>query len=140
MLPAGVLAMTAPESPALAVVVLVAVLGVVLANLRKERSMEQGEMARRMGLSQASYSRLEGGKSSFTVDQMFQAADALNIPHSEIHERLQNTALQLHANGVHVVPQVRGNTILGRDESSEVSSFVVGAALGALLIGILAKK
>ncbi|WP_268817696.1 helix-turn-helix domain-containing protein, partial [Vibrio anguillarum] len=46
------------------------ILGVVVANKRKELGVEQSVLAENMGLSQASYSRLESGKSTFSVDQM----------------------------------------------------------------------
>jgi len=117
-----------------------AILGVVLASLRKERFMEQGEMAERMGLSQASYSRLESGKSSFSVDQMFQAASALDISAEELNKRLNGTITQLESNQVKVVPQLRGNTILAKEGGNEMGHLLAGAALGALLIGLLSKK
>lgn len=117
-----------------------AVLGVVLANLRKAVFIEQGDMAGRMGLSQASYSRLEGGKSAFSVDQMFQAAIALGLSAEELNQRLNNTISRLQANGVLVVPQLRGNTIQARDEGVGMGHVLAGAALGALLIGLLSKK
>lgn len=117
-----------------------AVLGVVLANLRKAGFIEQGDMAERMGLSQASYSRLEGGKSAFSVDQMFQAAIALDLSAEELNQRLNNTISRLQANGVLVVPQLRGSTIQARGEGAGMGHVLAGAALGALLIGLLSKK
>ncbi|PCI52528.1 MAG: transcriptional regulator [Alphaproteobacteria bacterium] len=117
-----------------------AVLGVILSNLRKENGLEQGEMAGRMGLSQASYSRLEGGKSAFSVDQMYQAAIALGMNEDDITNRTNNTVSELRANDVEVLPQVRANTYQGKSELTPVGSFVVGAALGALLIGLLSKR
>jgi len=117
-----------------------AVLGVVLASLRKAQLIEQGDMAARMGLSQASYSRLESGKSAFSIDQMYQAAAALGVNGEEISSNLNNTVANLRVNGVEVVSQVRGNTTQAKQEPSGVGTFVVGAALGALLIGILSKK
>ena len=116
-----------------------AVLGVVLANLRREKGVEQGEMAQRMGVSQASYSRLESGKSSFSVDQMFLAAIALGISGVELTQRLNNTINSLQVNGVNVVANLRGNTTQAREEGSEVGSMLIGATLGALLVGLLTK-
>lgn len=117
-----------------------AVLGVVLANIRKRQGVDQKEMSERMGLSQASYSRLEGGKSSFSVDQMFQAALALNIPGEELNRQLNATVLQLQGNGVDVVPQLRGSTTQAKEEGAGMGHVLVGAALGALLISLLSKK
>lgn len=116
-----------------------AVLGVVLTNQRKLRGLEQGQMAEMMGLSQASYSRLEAGKSGFSVDQMYQAATALNMSGRDLIALIDNTVDNLRANGVHVAPQVRGNSSKGKKEDAGVA-LIAGAALGALLIGILSKK
>lgn len=117
-----------------------AVLGVILSNLRKENGLEQGEMAVRMGLSQASYSRLEGGKSAFSVDQMYQATLALGVKEGDITNRLGNTVSELRANGIEVIPQVRANTYHAKNDSAAVGSLIVGAALGALLIGLLSRR
>jgi hypothetical protein len=46
----------------------------------------------------------------------------------------------LRANGIEVVPQVRGNTTQAKKQGLEFGGLVAGAALGALLIGILSKK
>jgi len=117
-----------------------AVLGVVLSNLRAERGIEQADMAGRMGLSQASYSRLESGKSTFTVDQMYQAAAALDLNGDQLTERLNQMVRVLELNSARVIPQMRANTTRARSENSGAGSFVVGAALAALLIGLLSKK
>lgn len=117
-----------------------AVLGVILSNLRRENGLEQGEMAGRMGLSQASYSRLEGGKSAFSVDQMYQATIALGINEGDITNRLGNTVSELKANGVEVIAQVRANTYQAKNDKAAVGSLIVGAALGALLIGLLSRR
>lgn len=117
-----------------------AVLGIVLANLRKEFGVEQGDMAVRMGVSQASYSRLETGKANFSVDQMYQAATALEVSGEEISRRLNRTIENLIANNISVVPQVRGSTTQAKQEAPGVGQFVAGAALGALLIGLLSNK
>lgn len=116
-----------------------AVLGVVLSNLRQEIGLDQKLMADRMGLSQASYSRLEGGKSAFSVDQVYQAGEALGLDGQQITMRLNNTVSSLRSNGIQVVPQIRGNTTQAKQEPS-AGVIIAGAALGALLIGLLSKK
>ena len=120
-----------------------AVLGLVLSNFRKAQSVEQGDMALRMGLSQASYSRLESGKATFSVDQMYQAAEALGLSVKEVIEELDRYSEHLKTGGIHVEPHIRSNTTKAtkeKDSGHEVVSFVAGAALGALVIGILSKK
>jgi transcriptional regulator with XRE-family HTH domain len=116
-----------------------AFLGFVLSNLRKSRNIEQGEMAKRMGLSQPSYSRLEGGKSAFSVDQMYQAAGAIGIDFEELNTRLIHNIRELQANGIRVVQPVRGNTIKAQNQNNDVGQIVAGAALGALLFSLLTK-
>lgn len=117
-----------------------AVLGVVLASKRKELGIEQGQMAEKMGLSQASYSRLESGKSSFSVDQMFQSAEALDLDPNYIFQQLLTTSVKLKEEDISVEPQLRGNTTKAKvDGSNNVGAFVAGAALGALLVGLVGK-
>lgn len=118
-----------------------AVLGVVLSNMRKMKNIEQGDMAQKMGLSQASYSRLESGKSSFSIDQMYQASIALGIEGHELTTALNNTIARLQESGVEVIPQVRGNTTQAKASTAgDVGKVVAGAALGALLITVLSKR
>lgn len=118
-----------------------AVLGVVLSNMRKRKGIEQGDMAKHMGLSQASYSRLESGKSSFSIDQMYQASDALNMDARELTNTLNDTVTRLQESNVAIVPQVRGNTTQAKASASgDVGKVVAGAALGALLIAVLSKR
>ena len=101
--------------------------------------IEQGEMAERMGLSQPSYSRLESGKSAFSVDQMFQAANALGVSFEELNTRLTQNIRQLQENNIKVVQPVRGNTAKAQEQQNEVGQILAGAALGALIFSILTK-
>ncbi len=120
-----------------------AIFGVVLSNLRKQKNLEQGDMAEKMGLSQASYSRLESGKSAFTIDQMYQAASALEMTGNEIIMEVDRYSSHLKEDGINVVSQIRGNTskaTQNKNTRNEMPSFIAGAALGALLIAILSKK
>ncbi|WP_300526105.1 helix-turn-helix transcriptional regulator [Alcanivorax sp.] len=116
-----------------------AVLGVVLANLRKMKGIEQGEMASKMGVSQASYSRLESGKSSFSVDQLYLAAQALEIDGAELTQRLNKAVQQLNVNGVPVIAPLRGNATKANESGVDPGSMLMGAGLAALLIGMLTK-
>ncbi|ELV8694336.1 helix-turn-helix transcriptional regulator [Vibrio fluvialis] len=120
-----------------------AVLGQVLSNLRKIKGLEQGEVADKMGLTQASYSRLESGKATFSIDQMYQASAALDLSGYELIGELEKYIKHLESDGVDVEPQVRSNSKLASTapkSNNQVGSFVAGAALGALLIAALSKK
>ena len=85
-------------------------------------------------------SRLEGGKSTFSVDQMFQAATALGVSGDELNRQLNATIMHLDTNGVTVVPQLRGSSTQAKEETAGLGHIIAGAALGALLIGLLSKK
>jgi len=120
-----------------------AILGIVLSNLRKQEGIEQGEIAKTMGLTQASYSRLESGKSAFSIDQMYQAASALGLSGKEVITEVERYSSHLKSDGVLVVPQIRGNTSQASQQNTsrnDITTFVAGAALGALLLTILSKK
>lgn len=116
-----------------------AVLGVVIANLRRAQGMEQGEMARQMGLSQPSYSRLESGKSTFSVDQMCRAANVLNIALDQLVMKLSHNIEELERNGIEVRQPARGSNAQANKQNGEVGQLLTGAALGALLFGLLTK-
>ncbi len=115
------------------------VLGIVVANKRKDLGIEQGEVAKKMGLSQASYSRLESGRSTFSVDQLFQCADALGIRVEDLIRLVVNMINKLNADEeVKVQAQPRGNATkagVGRG-----TAFVAGAGLAALIIGLASKS
>ncbi len=115
-----------------------AVLGVVLSNRRQELGIEQEEMAAKMGLSQPSYSRLESGKSVFSLDQMFMACDVLNISTEEIIKRVNRYIRHLQADGITVVPNKRANA-KNAEGATDMGSLVAGAALGAIIMGLLSK-
>lgn len=118
------------------------ILGVVVANKRKELGIEQSVLAEKMGLSQASYSRLESGKSTFSVDQVFECAKALGISPDELFNLVVNTVNNLmESEDVSVQAQPRGNATKAKSAGgSNAGSFVAGAALGALIIGLAGKS
>ncbi|MEZ9327467.1 helix-turn-helix domain-containing protein [Vibrio breoganii] len=118
------------------------ILGVVVANKRKELGIEQSVLAEKMGLSQASYSRLESGKSTFSVDQMFECARALSIAPDDLFNSVVNTVNSLkESEQVSVQAQPRGNTTKAKSGGgSNVGTFIAGAALGALIFGLAGKS
>lgn len=118
------------------------ILGVVVANKRKELGVEQSVLAESMGLSQASYSRLESGKSTFSVDQMFECAKALGIDPEELFHSVVNTVNNLQdSEQVSVQAQLRANATKAKSEGgSNVGTFIAGAALVALIIGLAGKS
>lgn len=111
-----------------------AVLGSIVSNCRKANGQEQSEIADTLGISQASYSRLESGKSSMTTDQIFLVSKSLGLVPSELLIQVENSVQALEASGCKVIPQLRG------DQNRDSGKLVLGAALGALLVGILSTR
>ncbi|PAJ73342.1 transcriptional regulator [Pseudoalteromonas sp. NBT06-2] len=117
------------------------VLGIVIANKRKELAIDQGDFAALLSLSQASYSRLESGKSTFSVDQMFGCAKAIGVSITDLVSAVENTINQLEEKqDISVKIPPRGNANKAKDPNTGLSTFVAGAALGALIIGLAAKS
>lgn len=117
------------------------VMGVVIANKRKGLGIEQSDLADALGLTQASYSRLESGKSTFSVDQMFGCAKAMQVSVSEIINAVENTVKSLESSKtVTVKVPPRGNASNAKKTDSELGAFVAGAALTALIISLAAKS
>lgn len=109
------------------------IFGVIVAAKRKQLNLEQVNIAEKMGLSQASYSRLESGKSTFTIDQMFQCAESLNIPISELFDNLLNT-IESTKKSDEIIIQAQERGI-----KNNTGAIIAGAALAALVIGLIGK-
>ena len=61
-----------------------AIVGQVLANLRQERDVKQGELAAAVNIGQSTWSRIEKGEVAISIDQLARAAAALGINPSDI--------------------------------------------------------
>ncbi len=72
-----------------------AVVGAVIAKLRSERAIGQGDLASAVGVGQPAWSRIEKGGSALTVDQLARAATALNCSPSEILGMADRTVLEM---------------------------------------------
>lgn len=77
-----------------------AVLGTVIANLRKEMDIGQSELALKLGITASTLSRIENGESAMTIDQLYVASEAFGVkPHQllaaaeEVEEGLQKTGV-----------------------------------------------
>lgn len=116
-----------------------ALVGHVVASFRQRAPKEQGELAQQIGLSQASYSRLEGGKAAWTIDHLMAVSGALGISVQDIIRVVEVRAEELRrAADVNVVPAMRGNS-QGAESGQGHGAFLAGAALGALLATLISK-
>lgn len=120
-----------------------AVLGVVIANHRKLKRLDQAPFAAQMGLSQASYSRLESGRAVFSIEHLYKVAEILGVPPQQLLSEVDRAKASLRSENVQVEPAVRANSGVAKkneQEGSEVGTFVAGAALGALVFAALTRK
>lgn len=118
-----------------------ALLGQIIGLLRQQRGFDQTVLAKALGLSQASYSRLEGGKALWSVDQLMLAAGRLGMPVIEIIEILEQKAADLQsAADVEVIAAGRANSRGGEARKDDTGALLAGAALGALLTTLIFKK
>lgn len=115
-------------------------LGAFVRSKRTELGLEQSDLAEKLGLSQASYSRIEAGKANISVDHMCQIAKALNIRYGDFLASYANYVERLEENGVAVVPAQRGNSKGAEEQQQGNGKMVLGAALGALAVAILSNR
>lgn len=111
-----------------------AVIGQILVHLREEAGKHQAELAKDVGMQQSTWSRVENGQSSLSVEQLDLAASALGTSSDAIVRQADVARDKLTKHGVNVVhrKQTSGSDV--------VIALVVGAALGALMLALLSKK
>ncbi|GJL91255.1 helix-turn-helix domain-containing protein [Hyphococcus sp.] len=111
-----------------------AVFGRVLADKRRAVDKEQGEVAGALGVSQSTYSRIERGGISLSLDMLVRIAEFFRVPPSSLVGEADYAANALRNVGVRVVPDrslQNGDVIL---------ALLGGAALATLMSAALAKK
>jgi len=104
-----------------------AIVGQVLAAERRENGMNQCELAQKLGMHQAAYSRIERGATSPTVALLARAARVLSKTPSELLGKADRFASYLKERGVCVLAQ-------NSDASIDKGFIVLGRAALARLI------
>lgn len=79
-----------------------AVIGSVLAIQRRNLGLNQIQLASQLGLTAATWSRIEGGLSALTVEQLARATEILRVPSSEIMRRVEHAVGNLKKQGIAV--------------------------------------
>jgi len=103
------------------------VVGKVLVRLRRESTLEQAELARRVGVTQSTWSRIENGASSLSLEQLADAAASFGRSPGEVLRTADELAANLEREGI---------TVLRRRNPDPLGS---GFALvaGAVIVGVL---
>lgn len=112
----------------------VAIIGRILVMKREALFLEQADVARGMGLSQSSWSRIERGDSVINVEQLFGVSEILRSSPSEILKEADTVVASLRSRNVEVqtAKQVKSN--------SGALALIGLGTLAALVIGASGKK
>lgn len=101
-----------------------AIVGEVIALHRKEHGLNQFELAKRLGMSQSAWSRVEKGLSNLTLEQLSKVSRVLGLLPNEIISKADQARKELEASGVSVA----------ENKSDAIGWLLLGAAAIALVI------
>ena len=114
-----------------------AIVGTILINMRQQLHIEQSLVAKRVGVTPSTWSRVERGESALTVTQLAKAAEAFRVKPSVILSSTEQAREQLEKQGMTVkydkIIKQQGELQDGSKAEIGVGYAVAGAALGALL-------
>lgn len=118
-----------------------AVLGRLIVEKRKEKQIDQGEMARHVGVSRSTWSRIEAGASALSMDQLVKAAGKLDMPLGELMLQADEVVRELRRQGVEVFDSKDQTTAAKRERTATAMvALLGGAVLGGIVASILAAK
>lgn len=80
-----------------------AIVGKVLTDLRSQQNVPQKDMANAVGITQATWSRIESGQTSVTLEHLRSAAQALNLSPSHILAIADQTEMEASFQGISIV-------------------------------------
>lgn len=118
-----------------------AVLGRLIVQKRQEKQIDQGEMARHVGVSRSTWSRIEAGASALSIDQLTKAAGKLGLPLGELMLQVDDVVRELRRQGVDVLDS-RDQTSTAKWGKAKAATVALlgGAVLGGGVAGIMAAK
>lgn len=110
-----------------------AIIGRILEYLRKEAGLDQDVIAKRLGLTQSAWSRIERGQSGISMEQLLRVSDVLGTEPHKIIADADSASLKLKEDGIIIHP----NIISKPDKAIAMLGL---AALGLMIVAIIAKK
>lgn len=106
-----------------------AVVGQVIKSLRSSKNMSQGDLATKLGITQATLSRIESGSVGLPMAGMAQLAGCLDTKPAEFVRAVDAVSDQLKSQGVAVE--------YAEPDSSTTDMIMIGtAAIAAIALGI----
>lgn len=110
-----------------------AIVGRLLVNHRTSQKLEQQDLAAAVGVTQSTWSRIETGASSLSLDQLKRACDRLKILPADLLRQADDATARLSRQGVSIVTTPN-------EPAESTLAFLGGAALAALILSAVAKK
>lgn len=86
------------------------VMGAILTWLRQQAGLDQGKLAQNLGITQASWSRIENGKAVINLDQLVVACTVIGIDFAYIARLYEHICELLESNGIHIVIGLKNST------------------------------
>lgn len=114
-----------------------AVVGRVLAILRKHRGLGQGSFANKIGLSQSALSRIENGETGLTVQQLDKMSRTLDLETSDVIRIIDRSIHEVQNRGIKVDRENTSRNIgqfiatISNPALEELAKAVVTSELGA---------
>jgi DNA-binding Xre family transcriptional regulator len=108
-----------------------AVVGQVLANLRQEKDVKQGDLALAVGIGQSTWSRIEKGEVSLSIDQLARASKHLRCNPSDILSWADQSVARMVQDNVEVLDD---KPVEVKEKSSNTGAVLLGAGALAALI------
>ena len=110
-----------------------AIVGQVLVNERKARVLDQAAMAKAVGVTQSTWSRVERGESALTLDQLAKAAAVLQKRPGAILADADKATAELGKQKIIVRPE------RPKGDNSNTMTLIAVTVLGLLVASILSK-
>ena len=110
-----------------------AIVGSVLVGIRKEHDVEQSALAKAVGVNQSTWSRIERGESALSIEQLFLAANHLQIKPSIVIHNSEKAVQSLRSQKVVVSVSKNMDKRVGQGVAL-IGASALGALVGAAII------
>lgn len=110
-----------------------AIVGSVLVGIRKELGVEQSALAKAVGVNQSTWSRIERGESALSIEQLFLAANHLQIKPSIVIHNSEEALQSLRSQKVVVSVSKSVDKRVGQGVAL-IGASALGALVGAAIM------
>ena len=110
-----------------------AIVGSVLVGIRKELGVEQSALAKAVGVNQSTWSRIERGESALSIEQLFLAANHLQIKPSIVIHNSEKAVQSLRSQKVVVSVSKNMDKRVGQGVAL-IGASALGALVGAAVM------